>query len=448
MHDLVIKNANVLHLDVPGGRIRACDILVKGGKIQKLAPANTTATALNILEADGGLVMAGLVNAHTHSPENLQRGRSERAQLDTWLKEIWSRIDDLPSPLLTLAIEAGAAEMIGHGITCVVDHFRQTPMSERALTQAVETYSKIGLRTMLAVMLRDARDSSGALVGAPYVTSIPTAREQVSLVLQYASWARDKGVELAFGPSAPHRCSDQLLEALAADAGPIHIHTHVDETHGEAELAHKRFGRSEISHLDRLGLLGPRTSCAHLVHISGTDTELLAERGAVAIHNPISNLRLGAGVANLPNLLKHGVKVAIGTDGAASNDSQNLWEALKMAALLPRVSHTIDQWPSSETILKLASEVGHHVTSLAEHAPGAGIVAPGAPADLAIFANDPLGFMDLDQPATSLVLGSTARKARHVVANGRTLLRDGRLTTIDEESLHRRLADYLRKVAA
>src|SRR5262249_33101029 len=152
---------------------------IKDGRIGQLTSPGSTPphAAAELIAAGGGLVMPGLVNAHTHSPENLARGCAERARLPEWMGAVWPRLDALPLGALRLAIEIGAAEMIRHGVTSVVDHFRQTPMSAPALTAAVETYAATGLRCTLAVMLRDA-PAAGGLVGAPHVAAAPAAALQ------------------------------------------------------------------------------------------------------------------------------------------------------------------------------------------------------------------------------------------------------------------------------
>jgi guanine deaminase len=361
---------------------------------------------------------------------------------------VWPRLDALPLDVVRLAIEIGAAEMIRHGVTAVVDHFRQTPMSAPALSAAVETYAATGLRCTLAVMLRDV-PAAGGLVGAPHVAAAPAAVEQIALVADAATWAKGHGVQLAFGPSAPHRCSDALLSAVGHGHRDLPVHTHVDETAEEAQAAQRRFGRSTISHLDEIGLLGPRLACAHVVHVGAHDIKRLAATGTVVVHNPVSNLRLGSGVAPLSALLEAGVPVALGTDGAASNDTQNLWEAIKLAAMLPRLAIADARaWPTAATMLELATRAGHRVTGLAASEPLAGRIVEGAPADLVVFDDDPLLQLDGARPEANLVFGAPAPRPRHVIARGRVLLRDRHLTTIDEDALRHRLRAYRRELAA
>jgi 5-methylthioadenosine/S-adenosylhomocysteine deaminase len=185
------------------------------------------------------------------------------------------------------------------------------------------------------------------------------------------------------------------------------------------------------------------------VHVTPSDIDRLAATGTMVVHNPVSNLRLGSGIAPLAAFLAAGVAVALGTDGAASNDTQNPWETIKLAAVLPRLG-TQDPaaWPSAATMIGLATRSGHRVTGLAIAEPRAGTVAEGAPADLIVFDDDPLAEIDVPSPHANLVFSPPSRGPRHVVARGRVLLRDRILTTIDEDSLRHRLRAHRREFAA
>src|SRR6516165_6022480 len=422
--DLLVADARVLRSDRAGARLERADLAIKDGRIVRLAPPGSLAhhAASELIAAGGGLVMPGLVNAHTHSPENLARGRAERARLSEWMGAVWPALDTLPAHLVRLAIEIGAAEMIRHGVTSVVDHFRQTPMTTQALTAAVEAYAAIGMRCTLALMLRDSAHA-GTLIGAPHVAAAPSAAEQISLVAATSSWARQQGVDLAFGPSAPHRCSDALLRMVAHEHPDLQVHTHLDETVEDAQAAHRRFGRSSVSQLDHIGLLGPRLACAHAVHVTASDIDRLAATGTVVVHNPVSNMRLGSGIAPLPAFLAAGVAVALGTADPTA-------------------------WPRAATILALATRGGHRVTGFAAAEPCAGTIADSAPADLIVFDDDPLAQLDQGGVEAILVFGAPAHRPRHVIARGRVLMRDRSLTTIDEDGLRDRLRAYRRELAA
>jgi len=359
------------------------------------------------------------------------------------MSAVWADLDDLSPQRARLAVLLGAAEMIGTGVTGVVDHLRRFPMTESVLEAVVDAYSDTGMAACVPVMLRDAADATGRMVDAPHLSALPSAERQIAIVLEARARAARRGVRLGLGPSAPHRCSDDLLArvGIAAARDGLPVHTHVDETSEIAAAAHRRFGRSTVAHLEETGLLTENTALAHCVAVSARDAERIAVHESVVVHNPVANMRLGSGTCPVPDLLRAGAAIALGTDGAASNDGQNLWETLKLAALLPRGPDTDpDDWPTSAAVFQMATAAGQRVLrEPAEHAL-AGRIVPGAPADLAVFDDDPDG-MDEDTVAVRLVLGGTGRRARHVVAGGRILLENGRSTTIDVDAIRAALGD-------
>ena len=451
--DLVVENGRVLSIE--GGRTRlvAADVVIAGGRVRALVPRGACSMSATPpggrtrLDACGCIVMPGLVNAHTHSPEMLARGRAERARFGDWMAAVWADLDTLSPERARLAVLLGAAEMIATGVTGVVDHLRRFPMTEAVLEAVVNAYADTGMVACVPVMLRDAADANGRMVDAPHLSALPSAERQIALVRETTAFAARRGVRLGLGPSAPHRCSDDLLELVfgAAVRDGLPVHTHVDETADIAAAARRRFGRSTIAHLAASGLLTPTTALAHCVGIGARDAERIAAGGAVVVHNPVANMRLGSGICPVPDLMRAGAAIALGTDGAAGNDGQNLRESLKLAALLPRRPDIDpDDWPTCAAVLDMATSAGQRVLrEPAEHAL-AGRIVPGAPADLAIFDDDPDGDPESADEATvaaRLVLGNTGRRARHVVAGGRVLLEDGRSTTIDLDAIRAALGD-------
>jgi guanine deaminase len=206
----------------------------------------------------------------------------------------------------------------------------------------------------------------------------------------------------------------------------------VDETAEQARFARETYGRSSVRRLADLGVLGPHVSCAHGVWLDAEDIALLAAAGARVVHNPVANLRLGSGRAPVAALRRAGVVVALGTDGAASNDSLDLLESAKTALLLSRLGPR-EEWLGPRDVLEMATSAGRVLLGGAVAA-----VAPGMPADLAAFELDAPPLVPLHDPGAQLVLGGPAVRARHAFVAGRWVLRDGRLPGIDEERAYAR----------
>jgi guanine deaminase len=281
-------------------------------------------------------------------------------------------------------------------------------------------------------MLRDRVAGNGQMVGVASSIrpiSIPEARELWTEVAKRHD-PRSR-VTMALGPSGATRCSDAMLQ-LAVELSQQHslcLHTHVAETRSCVEAAQQLYGCRTVRHLDDLGFLGPRTSLAHCVWVDDGEIELIAQSGAVVVHNPISNMMLGAGVAPVPAMIAAGARVAVGTDGAASNGGQDIFESIKCAALIARCgTANAGDWLTAGQAMTLAVNGGREIFSLAP------LIVPDAVADIAVFpfAEDTLDrFFD---PVRQLVYGAQSR-ARHVLVAGEPVVVDGKITSFDESAL-------------
>jgi 5-methylthioadenosine/S-adenosylhomocysteine deaminase len=431
-------------LDLENSALQGSDVLIENGAVARIAPHGTIASPVaRQLDASGCLILPGITNAHTHSPENMAAGFCDGLQLDDWLKAIWAQLDHMTPDAVRLAVFAGAALMLKRGVTAVVDHFRQTPASLPAIDSARAAYAATGMRAMIAVMLRDRVADNGQMVGVASrirPISIPEARELWTEVTKRND-PRSR-VTMALGPSGPTRCSDEMFE-LAVEIAQRHslcLHTHVAETRSCAENALQLFGCRTVRHLADLGFLGPRTSLAHCVWIDDEEIDLIARSRTVAVHNPISNMVLGTGVAPVPAMLAAGARVAVGTDGAASNGGQDIFESIKCAALLARNSTpNAGDWLTASKAMKLAVNGGREIFSLAPPA-----IVPDVVADIAVFpfAEDTLdNFFD---PVRQLVYGAQSR-ARHVLVAGEPVVVDGEITSFDDAALQAELRQIRKK---
>jgi 5-methylthioadenosine/S-adenosylhomocysteine deaminase len=427
--------------------IQAADVLVENGMISRIAPHGTiNSPAARRLDAGRCLILPGLTNAHTHSPENLAAGFCDGLQLEGWLDAVWGRLDHLSPEEIRLAVCSGAAQMLKCGVTAVVDHFRQTPMSLEALDSARAAYECTGMRVIIAVMLRDRTGSNGRLIGAPTGGRPLPVGEIRDLWTEVASRHKPQSrVAMGLGPSGPTRCTDEMFE-VAVELSRLHslyLHTHIAESKFESDAAQKLYRCRMVRHLHDLGFLGPRTSLAHCVWIDDEEIALIARSGTVAVHNPISNMALGSGIAPVRSMLAANVPVAVGTDGAASNGAQDIFESIKCAALLPRCgSSDPNLWLTARRALGLAIGGGRKIFGL-----GACAIEEDAVADIAVFpySHDALGeFWD---PARELVYGAQSQ-ARHVLVGGDPVVVDGKIAAFDEAVLQAELHQVRKKSVA
>lgn len=425
MTDLIITNAVILPFDPSGTAIDGGDLVIADGKIAALGPgAAAGRTAARAIDGSGLLVMPGLVNGHTHSPENLAKGVADRMTLDAWLAAVWHSLDALTPEEIRIAALVGCAEMLRTGSTSVVDHFRQTPLSADALMAVVRAYDEAGLRAVIPAMVRDRNP----------VRPVPPAKDQLSLIEAASRHLRNHArVRIGIGPSAPARCSDELLRGAASLAQEQHLvlHMHVDETRDDAAAAHSAYGRSAVRHLADIGVLSPALSLAHGTWLEPADIDLLAATGAMVIHNPVSNMRLGSGIAPVAALKRAGVAVALGSDGAASNDGQNMFEVVKAALLLQRVSGTPPkEWLSAAEALGMATTVAARRFGF-----GSGTLAVGQPADLIAIDRRAYALTPANDWHRQLAFGAAGVDVRYAVVGGELRLDDGRITGFDEAAV-------------
>jgi cytosine/adenosine deaminase-related metal-dependent hydrolase len=277
----------------------------------------------------------------------------------------------------------------------------------------------------------------------------PTAESIALCDAALARWHRcEPRIALFPAISNPCRCSDTLLEQVGA-LGEKHdtgIHTHLLETKVQSEIAERLYGTSQVRHLDALGLLSPRLSCAHTVWIDEADIALMAERGAIVVHNPDSNLKIGAGIAPVPSMLRHGLTVALGTDGASTSYSLTLQNAMKVATIVHRAG-PIERarWVSAADVFGMATVGGAKALQLGGKV---GEIRLGAAADLVLYDLDRPAWIPFKQPIEQLVFADAAASVDTVLVAGRVLVEGGRIVAFDAEAALAEARDLLPGIRA
>ncbi|MCD4738852.1 MAG: amidohydrolase, partial [Anaerolineae bacterium] len=321
--DWLLTGGLVLTLDEAGRQFEEGAVAVRGAEIVAVGPRAEVAAAVEpveTLDVSGAVVMPGLVNAHSHIPMTIFRGAADDLPLEAWLARIWVlELAYATAENVRVGTQLAFAEMLRSGTTTVSDmYWHRDVVTEVAL--------EVGFRLQNGPSFLD-------FVGPDGIS--PTNRMQ--LAREYLERYRDDPlISLAVQAHSTYTVPPELLAQcrdLAAEYGTQFV-THVAETAAEVALVQERYGKTPVELLDELELLGPRTLLAHGVHLGDDEIALLAERGAVVVHCPESNLKLGSGVARVPALLAAGVPVGLGTDGAASNNDLDMWGEMRTAALL------------------------------------------------------------------------------------------------------------------
>lgn len=413
------------------------DVRVEAGVIT--AVGTDLAIAGETIDARGKLLLPGFVNAHTHSPEMWSRGLVPLVPLELWLSGLYN------SPPLTphqtyLAALWTAAETLLSGGTTVVDHLILTPGQElETIAAAARAYQEIGIRAVIAPLIQDHPMSVAMPSGHPS-DGLPKT-DQTGAVLELLEIAVQRhhrpaqGIYLAAGPTGFQLCSDALFEGCSALAERYDLccHTHLLETKAQQLLAYERYGVSGVEHLKDIGFLGPKTSLAHCVWLDQRDIDLLATTGATVVHNPLSNLRLGSGLAPLLKYAQAGINVSFGCDGSASNDGQDLLEAIKLGTLLHNTTDfEYRHWLSLRQAVSMASLGGTRGLGLQDTV---GSLAVGQQADLVLYDLENWSLQPTSDPLGLLLLGRPSGAIAHLWIKGRPIIVDHQLTTVDLPSI-------------
>lgn len=422
-------------------------IEIASGRIVALHERAEPGSTDSVINGSGLLAMPGLVNAHTHSPDNLLRGSAPQLPLELWsLYSAAGREGRTPRQCYVSAC-LGAIEMLRTGTTAVLDHVRISPdLDPDCLDAVAQAYADIGMRAVIAPIVADRPVAETLPLDAADLRDIDLAayglrrglpgQEQLAIAADFAArWhGRFDRIMAGIGPSAAQRCSDELLlgaGALAAQQGLV-LHLHALETNAQQAIGHRLYGKGTLAHLEDLGLLGSRTNLAHAIWLEGDDLDRLARTDTAIVHNPVSNARLGSGFCPLPRYLARGVRVGLGTDSACCNDSNNLFETTKWAGLLHNLVTPYAEWVEADTTLRLATRGGADVIGLG---PDIGNIAPGQVADITLIKLDTPAFVPLHDPVRQLVLSENGSSVAHVMVNGEWVLRDGACTRVDVGSI-------------
>jgi 5-methylthioadenosine/S-adenosylhomocysteine deaminase len=429
MDTLCLTGGRVLH---PDGRVRRGDVVVDrdDGTILAVGAdeddsgdvAAAVDDATEALDATNGLVIPGLVNAHTHVSMTLLRGYADDKPLDAWLREdIWPVEAALTDDDIAVGAELGVLEMIRSGTTAFADMYfamdRVAAVVERAGVRA-----RLG-RGVVTVTKSDAEAAADVDESLSFATSF--------------DGEADGRIRTAFMPHSLTTVGEShLREGIArATAAGVPVHLHANETRDEVEPIVDERGERPLAYADSVGALGSDAFVAHCVHVDDSEIGLLAETDTAAVHCPASNMKLASGMAPVQRLHEAGVTVALGTDGAASNNDLDLFDEMRDAAMVGKLAAGDASAVPAEAVVEMATAAGADALGL----PG-GRIAPGAAADLAVVDLGAAHLTPVHDPVSQLVYAARGSDVRHTVCDGQVLMRDREVLTLDAESIRERAA--------
>ncbi len=419
MADLLIRRANILQLRDECARILAdYDIAICGNRISAIEATGTIdpASARTVLDAAGQLAMPGFINTHAHVPMALWRGMGEDVNLDSWFNDyIWQLEANLEPEDVYWGMQLGLLEMIEAGITAVSDHYWHMEYAARAVEQA-------GTRALL----------SQAMFGANGLGQI----EESAAFAQHWNGAAGGRIRTILGPHAPYTCDDDFLRASAQKARDIGsgIHIHVAETREQTQASLRRRGKTPIEVLNDCGVFEAPTILAHALGATPGDLEILADLQTPTgiAHCPKTYAKLAMGFNNLVELRALGIAVGLGTDGAVSNNTLDLWEAMRLTAMGQKQLTGDAENLTIPQALTIATQESARVYGQAEDL---GDLSVGKLADIILVDLGGTHHFPLNSVTASLVYNTRAGDVRSVICDGAPIMLEREHLTLDKDEI-------------
>lgn len=371
-----------------------------------------------VIDAQGNYVLPGLVNTHGHSPMSLLRGYADDLPLQQWLEEkMWPMEGQFTPEHVKWGAYLSIVEMLRTGTTTFVDMY--DGMDEVAMAVEVS-----GIR---------ARLSRGIIGFGSEESREEKLKESVQFVQDWENQANGR-ITTMLSPHAPYTCPPKYIEQIAAKSAEIGvpIHIHMSETRFEVDQNVKDFEARPVKHLQKLGVFDRPTLVAHAVHVNDEEIDILADYDVKVSHNPISNLKLGSGIAPVPKMLGKGVTVSLGTDSSASNNNLDLFEELRQVALLHKGIHNDPTLVSAEQALRMATIEGADAVWLREQI---GSLEVGKEADFVVLDANQVFFQPKNDPISHVVYSASGRDVKDVFVQGKQVVRNRECLTVDEEKV-------------
>jgi 5-methylthioadenosine/S-adenosylhomocysteine deaminase len=430
---ILIKNGLILTMGSAGRVIKDGAIVIEEGIITIIGKTDEIVKEYRrsdmVIDARNKIVMPGLVNTHVHMFQSLLRGIGDDLPLHIWLKDIiWPLTKHLRHDEAYIGSLLSALEMIRTGTTCISDNM-YVNVDRSNFDGVAEAIEKSGLRAILERGSLDNPPAPEAFQETPEIA----ARETEIAIKRWHGKA-DGRISVCPAPQNEEVSSAEMIRMLryVANKYETRFHMHCAETLHRRELIRKKYGVGSVEYLYELDALGRDVLLAHCVWISDKEIHLLKETGTSVAHNPVSNQFLGDGVAPIPKLLEEGITVGIGTDGAASNNSLDMFQAMKMCALMQKVHNLNASVMNAYKVLEMATIYGARALGLEDEI---GTLEKGKKADIILVNLKAPEMVPNIRPISHLVYSATGAMVDTVIIDGKIIMEGRKVRTIDEEKV-------------
>jgi len=415
----LINNITVLTWDNDIKIIENANVKVIGSKIAYIGTENQESSGLEIIDGKGKVLMPGLVNCHTHIPMSLLRSYADDMALHTWLYEhIFVVEAKLTAEDVYWGSQLALLEMVAGGTTCFADMYY-------FIDKIAEATAESGMRGLL---------SRGLINGAVLEDYSEDDRLNEAISV-FRDWngAFDGRIRIALAPHAVYTCSPQYIRAIRDTAEKLnaYVHVHVDETVKEHNDCLQQYGKTPVKHLYGTGLFDLPTIAAHCVHVTDRDMDLMKEKNVTFVHNPGSNLKLASGIAPVPDALEKGLNVALGTDGASSNNNLNMWEEINLASLIHKGARLDPLTVNAGESFRMATANGAKALGFSE----TGKIEEGFCADMIIIDAQKPHYFPKHNLISNIAYAAQASDVETVFVDGEILYHKGEYKTLDKEKI-------------
>lgn len=423
--DIVIRGARIITLDAQD-RVLDGDVTVSHGRISAIEPRSSAdLSSVQVIEAQGKVLLPGFVQTHVHLCQTLFRGSADDLSLIDWLKtRIWPMEAAHTADSIKASAQLGVAELIRGGTTCALT------METVHHTQSVlEVIAESGFRAIVGKCMMDQGDEVPARLLERRDQSIA---ESLSLIDQWNGFD-DNRIACCLAPRFALSCSRELLVQVAylsRERGVL-VHTHASENLAEIAEVQRLTGRRNIEYLDQIGLASSNVVLAHCVHLNESEMDILSRTNTRVAHCPSSNLKLASGIAPVSEMLARGILVSLGADGAPCNNRLDMFAEMRLAAMLQKVRESPKALPAA-TVLRMATIEGARALHL-EHEIGS--IEPGKRADLQLLDLNSLHTVPASDPVSTIVYSATPQNVDTVIIAGKVVLRDGTFETMNESEI-------------
>ncbi|GAA0433920.1 amidohydrolase [Lentibacillus halophilus] len=418
METLLIKNVTIVPMTGVETWFTNGYIYVESDRIKDVgrgSPPDSRYSADTVIDGDGMVAIPGLINGHTHTPMSLLRGYADDLPLMEWLEQMWAVEGQLSEEDMYWASMLSMIEMIKSGTTTFSDMYY-------GMNRIAAGVEQVGLRALLTQGIIEGNDGGDEQLDA-----------SVSFVKNWDQ-AANRRIHALLSPHAPYTCSPALIEKIVDRAHELDcsIHTHLAETRDEIRMVRDSHGTTPIALMENIGLFTRHVIAAHGVYLTDEDRHILSSRNVGVIHNPKSNMKLASGIAPVATMLNDGITVGLGTDGAASNNSLDMFEEMRFANLLQKGNLENPTALSAYDTLAMGTAGGARALGIDDQA---GTIEPGKKADITLVDFTQAHVLPVNDVISHLIYSAKAEDVAYTIVDGRLLMANRELTTIDEDEV-------------